>query len=159
MRETKYATFVLLGYIISVFSAPTGQPSEQPSSQPTTRPSSQPSAQPTNQPTIQPSSQPTSKPSYNYCKHCLSGQFYNTNLAAGGTTGVVGCTSCIPGYTCHGGCSDPQPCGLGTFAAGYSATVCDNCAAGSYNLATAQVSCTACPAGFLCATATAGDRY
>lgn len=87
------------------------------------------------------------------CNECGVGKFYNTNLADGV---VVGCTSCYPGYTCAGGCSDPQPCNVGTFAAGYSATLCDNCVAGSYNLEKAATSCTACPAGYSCATAIAG---
>ena len=107
----------------------------------------------------QPSSIPTSQPSRS-CSSCAAGQFYDINLASGGSVNtVVGCTSCLPGYTCAGGCSDPQPCPIGKYNGLYSALTCISCSAGSYSTITAAISCTTCPGGYSCASTTAGKGH
>ena len=144
--------------------APTNIPTSQvPTSQvPTSVPTSQaPTGIPTSQaPTSVPTSQaPTSQPSRS-CSICAAGQFYNINLASGGSVNtVVGCTSCLPGYTCAGGCNDPQPCAIGKYNGLYGALSCTSCAAGTYSTVSAATSCTNCPGGYSCASTTAGERH
>ena len=142
---------------------PTGQPTAQPSAQPTSRPSiptgqpsSQPSRQPTAQPTGQPSGQPTQQPS-RFCSNCAAGQFYDTSLAAGFVNTVVGCASCLQGYTCAGGCSNPIACTAGHYNGAFGQLACLSCSSGSYSTASAALACITCPGGYSCATTTAGN--
>ena len=110
-------------------------------------------------PSSLPSSIPTSQPSRS-CSSCAAGQFYDIDLASGGSVNtVVGCASCLPGYTCAGGCNDPQPCPIGKFTGAYSSLTCTSCSAGSYSTIQAATSCATCPGGFSCASTTAGESY
>ena len=123
----------------------------------TTRdPTSYPLAEPTSSPSALTSSPPSQ--TSRFCSVCLPGEFYNTKLAAGSANSVVGCTSCFPGYTCEGGCSDPVACDPGTFSSQYSASTCTECSPGSYNVLSAATSCKTCPAGYGCNSTVAGEE-
>lgn len=121
---------------------------------PTLFPSVHPTSSPPSSTTISPSSQ-TSR----FCSVCSPGEFYNTKLAAGFANSVVGCTSCLPGYTCVGGCNDPVACNPGTYNSQYSASKCTDCSSGSYNVLSAAISCKACPAGYACNSTIAGEEH
>ena len=71
---------------------------------------------------------------------------------------AIGCTSCLPGYICPGGCADPSPCGVGLYSSQYGAITCTSCTAGTYNVLTAATNCVTCPAGYSCSSTTAGKK-
>jgi hypothetical protein len=83
---------------------------------------------------------------------CVAGTFSSEGAAActncplgtGSTfgTGTFGNSSCIPALPGSFALSGViNPCGAGTYSANSSATVCTNCAPGSYQPATGQTSC------------------
>jgi hypothetical protein len=123
---------------------------------PTTDPTSFPSVEPSSSPSVSASSPPSQ--TSRFCSVCSPGEFYNTKLAAGFANSVVGCTSCSPGYTCEGECSDPVACDPGTYNSQYSASTCTECSAGSYNVLSAAISCKTCPAGYACNSTIAGEE-
>ena len=149
MKGLKEAAVQLVIYCFVLFECRAVSTTRDPTSYPSAEPSSSPSAL-----TSSPPSQ-TSR----FCSVCLPGEFYNTKLAAGSANSVVGCTSCFPGYTCEGGCSDPVACDPGTFSSQYSASTCTECSPGSYNVLSAATSCKTCPAGYGCNSTVAGEEH
>lgn len=71
--------------------------------------------------------------------------------------GSYECASCNPGYYCSGGCADPVACGLGTSFGefgGEDSNDCVACSPGYYASEVGSASCSPCPAGHSCSSAT-----